>query len=309
MDMSHSASGSSFSMHMSISSATPSSTMNMHSMSSTMSGMAASSTGMDMAGMNMGGMKMEHMAMNSYLTPKYYKYPLLFEHLSADTKAKAFGIFVLIGVAAFVYKLILFVSWCLEVHWFKMWSKEDRRNAELTAAMFADPDSVPRLPPIYALLRDLAMPRTSELLHDFLRTILVFLSTMLVYMLMLAAMSFVLTYVFAVILGITLSEVFFNRLKIYLLRRWELQREIERFNSCPGGSRCGCGRHSESESVSSSSTYPEKNKTKPKTRNNECCCEDNEIGEINRDRSIEVEVSDNLKRQEQAANMENTLMP
>lgn len=203
-----------------------------------------------------------NMAMNSYLTAKFKDYPVLFQHLTAKDKGGAFGIFVLIVVVAFVYKFLLFTSWCLEVKWFKQWNpKASNRDASNPLQESSDSSSqltannygqdlefqTQFLPKVPNLFMDFASPSSIELSHDFIRLLLTFTSTMFIYMLMLVTMSFVLTYVFGVILGLALAEVFFNRWKMCLISRWNLQREIERRRNCKGGSSCFCGQHRETD--------------------------------------------------------------
>ncbi|CAI4850637.1 CDG_1a_G0056730.mRNA.1.CDS.1 [Saccharomyces cerevisiae] len=295
-----------------------------------MSGMSSSdnssSSGMDMD-MSMG--------MNYYLTPTYKNYPVLFHHLHANNSGKAFGIFLLFVVAAFVYKLLLFVSWCLEVHWFKKWDKQNKYST-LPSANSKDEGKhydtennfeIQGLPKLPNLLSDIFVPSLMDLFHDIIRAFLVFTSTMIIYMLMLATMSFVLTYVFAVITGLALSEVFFNRCKIAMLKRWDIQREIQRAKSCPGFGNCQCGRHPEpspdpiavadTTSGSDQSTRLEKNneskvaisennQKKTPTQEEECnCATDSGKNQAN----IERDILENSKLQEQSGNMDQNLLP
>ncbi|CAD6650270.1 XXYS1_4_G0022860.mRNA.1.CDS.1 [Saccharomyces cerevisiae] len=295
-----------------------------------MSGMSSSdnssSSGMDMD-MSMG--------MNYYLTPTYKNYPVLFHHLHANNSGKAFGIFLLFVVAAFVYKLLLFVSWCLEVHWFKKWDKQNKYST-LPSANSKDEGKhydtennfeIQGLPKLPNLLSDIFVPSLMDLFHDIIRAFLVFTSTMIIYMLMLATMSFVLTYVFAVITGLALSEVFFNRCKIAMLKRWDIQREIQKAKSCPGFGNCQCGRHPEpspdpiavadTTSGSDQSTRLEKNneskvaisennQKKTPTQEEECnCATDSGKNQAN----IEHDILENSKLQEQSGNMDQNLLP
>nr|CAI6842608.1 BBF_HP1_G0057840.mRNA.1.CDS.1 [Saccharomyces cerevisiae] len=297
---------------------------------SDMSGMSSSdnssSSGMDMD-MSMG--------MNYYLTPTYKNYPVLFHHLHANNSGKAFGIFLLFVVAAFVYKLLLFVSWCLEVHWFKKWDKQNKYST-LPSANSKDEGKhydtennfeIQGLPKLPNLLSDIFVPSLMDLFHDIIRAFLVFTSTMIIYMLMLATMSFVLTYVFAVITGLALSEVFFNRCKIAMLKRWDIQREIQKAKSCPGFGNCQCGRHPEpspdpiavadTTSGSDQSTRLEKNneskvaisennQKKTPTQEEECnCATDSGKNQAN----IERDILENSKLQEQSGNMDQNLLP
>ncbi|CAI4943646.1 CRE_HP_G0031760.mRNA.1.CDS.1 [Saccharomyces cerevisiae] len=308
---------------------TMSSMANMSGMSG-MSGMSSSdnssSSGMDMD-MSMG--------MNYYLTPTYKNYPVLFHHLHANNSGKAFGIFLLFVVAAFVYKLLLFVSWCLEVHWFKKWDKQNKYST-LPSANSKDEGKhydtennfeIQGLPKLPNLLSDIFVPSLMDLFHDIIRAFLVFTSTMIIYMLMLATMSFVLTYVFAVITGLALSEVFFNRCKIAMLKRWDIQREIQKAKSCPGFGNCQCGRHPEpspdpiavadTTSGSDQSTRLEKNneskvaisennQKKTPTQEEECnCATDSGKNQA----SIERDILENSKLQEQSGNMDQNLLP
>lgn len=298
----------------------------MSGMSGTSSSDNSSSSGMDMD-MNMG--------MNYYLTPTYKNYPVLFHHLHANNSGKAFGIFLLFVVAAFVYKLLLFISWCLEVHWFKKW---DKKNKYCTLPSANAKDEVKRydtennfeiqgLPKLPNLLSDIFVPSLVDLFHDIIRAFLVFTSTMIIYMLMLATMSFVLTYVFAVITGLALSEVFFNRCKIAMLKRWDIQREIQKTKNCPGFGNCQCGRHpepapdpiavAETTSTSDQSTRLEKNNEskvaisdnkQKKTPTQEEGCNCATVSGKNQ-ANIERDILESSKLQEQSGNMDQNLLP
>ncbi|CCD22620.1 high-affinity Cu transporter CTR1 NDAI_0A04640 [Naumovozyma dairenensis CBS 421] len=322
----------------------PSSTMIMSTSTGGNSNMTAT--------MNEGSMNSEmnmnmDMEMNSYLTSKYKNYPVLFQKLYADTRGKAFGIFLLVVVASFVYKALLFVSWCLEVHWFKKWdasgkhtsiknatenTRDEERDTEYFVENGLEMKPLPKLP---NLLTDFMVTSYTDLLHDFIRAILIFCSTMIIYMLMLVAMSFILTYVFAVILGLTLAEVFFNRLKICMLKRWDIQREIELAQNCPGAGNCKCGRHilqvnnprmDEADSISSISageTSPDEKATKKdlnlREENSETQVvqEDLSCGSACRcvpepsenERRIERNILESSKLQEQSGDMDTNLMP
>lgn len=303
------------------------------------------------------------MAMNSYLTHHFNNYPVVFQHLRAHNKRQAFGIFVLIVAVAFVYKFLLFTSWCLEVRWFKKWNSksaiispvrleskgDDTSSTASTAREGADyihdlefqSQFLPKLP---NLLLDFMSPTTYDLLQDFVRLLLAFASTMFIYILMLVTMSFILTYFFAVVLGLSLAEIFFNRWKICLLKRWELQREIERRKNCPGGGNCYCGSHKEetttagprnSQDLTASNAccaqkvspvavadtdvakqeFLDKESTEAgcccasvKSADEEpnCCCDVNSIDE---EEKVEKEVREISKQREQAGNMDVDLMP
>ncbi|GAV52983.1 hypothetical protein ZYGR_0AI02650 [Zygosaccharomyces rouxii] len=288
--------------------------------SMSMSGNMPMSTGMDMGGSNM--------MMNSWLTPTYRDYPVLFKGLTANSSGKQFGIFLLIVVTAFVYKFLNYLSWCLEVHWFKNWSKSDAQQESRDAMSQGDEISGP-LPKMPNFMFDLFCPSWMDLFHDFIRAILTFCSTMLIYMLMLVAMTFVITYVFAVITGLTLAEVFFNRCKICTLRRWEVQRQIQSARTCPGSGNCKCGRHASSPDapLDSGATPAEGDKleqtrthvgeTDSTTEENDndpadCCCtngEGNAKREQEAETHLENEISENARWNEQAGTMDANLLP
>ncbi|CEP60345.1 high-affinity Cu transporter CTR1 LALA0_S01e08614g [Lachancea lanzarotensis] len=232
------------------------------SMSMPMSSSAATMSSSGGMAMSTGSSSMQMddsmVGMNSYLTPKYMNYPVLFAHLNAKNKGEAFGIFVLIVAAAFAYKFLLFTSWCLEVKWFKQWNPssaaktrpaqgsglvEESDGSSVLGAQNYTQDlefQSQFLPKVPNLFVQVFSPSVKDLCHDFIRLLLIFTSTMFIYMLMLVAMTFVLTYVFAVILGLALAEVFFNRWKICLIARWELKRQLERKGNCNGGEVCPC---------------------------------------------------------------------
>ncbi|CAB4252094.1 high-affinity Cu transporter CTR1 [Maudiozyma barnettii] len=302
----------------------------------------SSSTSMDMSNStSSSGMSME-MGMNSYLTRKYKDYPVLFEKLYAKDKKGAFGIFVLILAACFVYKFILFVSWCLEVHWFKKWNRskkfnKNNSNSNKTIEDYDDDDDeydderteteyteaggqMVALPKLPNLMFEIFAPSWKDMFHDIVRILLIFTSTMLIYMLMLVVMTFILTYVFAVIVGLTLSEVFFNRCKISTLRRWNIQREIKKAMNCPGAANCKCGRHVQKQPKNSFdstdyndpvTSYNEKNSNNESTQNNKgnenkCVCEPDIHDQ---DRRIERSMLESARQQEQSNDMDTNLLP
>lgn len=291
-----------------------------------MSGSASMSSNMPMStGMNMGG---NDAMMNSWLTPTYHNYPVLFKGLHANSSGKQFGIFLLIVVTAFVYKFLNYLSWCLEVRWFKKWSKSDAPQEYRDAASQGE-EALGPLPKMPNFMFDLFCPSWRDLFHDFIRIILTFCSTMLIYMLMLVAMTYVITYVFAVITGLALAEVFFNRCKICTLRRWEIERQIKSARTCPGYGNCRCGKHADSPDSSTipAATVPEIEKSDhTQTRVGEddstaeegeidpngCCCNNSSAGgkrAQEAEAQIENEVSENVKWNEQAGNMDTELLP
>lgn len=300
------------SMSMSMPSSSMSSGMSMSMPSSTVSMPSSNTSSMVMSTST--GMSMDDKMMNSWLTPTYHNYPVLFQKLHANTSGKAFGIFLLIVVTAFVYKFLLYVSWCLEVHWFKKWTNADGPEPK---DVLADGTSqvLPKMP---NFMFDLFCPSLKGIFHDFIRALLTFCSTMLIYMLMLVAMSFVLTYVFAVITGLALAEVFFNRCKICTLKRWEIQRQIKSARNCPGYGNCQCGRHIEREFGTTTTSSNEKrqqmqdeaNDTVSEDATPGCCCQEGEQKEQQEaEERAENNILENSRLQEQAGNMDANLMP
>lgn len=290
-------------------------------MSTSMAGMSGMASNGSMAS-SMGGMNMKKMHMNMWLTPTYNDYPVLFQHLKADTSGKAFGIFLLIVVAAFFYKGVTFTSWCLEVHWFKKWTSDNTGSSSSSSfnpfkrknrdeeIINSDMSPAPAVPNV---ILTFLTPSFRDLFHDFIRAILAFISTMIVYMLMLVAMTYVLTYVFAVVTGLALAEAFFNRIKIILMRRWEIQREIALMNACPGQGHCNCGHHrADNFSTSSDDEYNEKSNEHMASHtehNKNCGCVNNAKERARADQHIERTALENNRLQQQSATMAPDLTP
>lgn len=289
----------------------------MHAGDSTSTSAMATSTGtssMDMDSSSMAGM-------NSYLTRKYMNYPVLFEKLYASNKGEAFGIFLLIVVAAFVYKFLLFVSWYLELKWFKKAGvNEDAENEESTGknVLYTVEDLELQkqfLPTSFGkFMFNVFAPSWIDFCHDLFRLIVTFCSTMIIYMLMLVAMTFVLSYVFAVILGLSLAEIFFNRIKINMLKTWELKKELERrFKLCqcgPGPATSADDTHSFTSSKATgdaASNTPlnfRKSLEKPAKKVG-CCCDGDEEPEEEAKRNIRGMAT----QKEQSGNMNVDLLP
>lgn len=271
------------------------------------------------SGSNLPGGRMV-MEMNSHLTSQFYNVPLLFKDLIAKNKSEAFAIFILIIGVAFVYKLVLFSSWILEVKGFKMWNNDSESNMNVRVDLELQRNILPSLP---AFMFEIFAPKWEILLQDLIRLILTFISTTLVYMLMLIVMTFVLTYVFGVILGLSLAEIFFNRCKIVLLKRWELQREIRKRNSCPGHGNCRCGWHSlDTESIKivdkGASTQSSIGTIQPSNslQNKSCTgCEGSGsnknvscVDALEKEKREEREAIELFKQMEQTGNMDNNII-
>lgn len=193
------------------------------------------------------------MTMASFLTRDFAYRPVVFEKLYARNKREAFGIFVLILATTFVYKSLLFASWSLEVHWFKVWHSRRKRDGRKDnydrpyysysydndydddlSSIYSDLDPLGSraLPKMPSLLREIFVPTWESFIQDLMRILLTFTSTLLIYILMLTTMTYVLPYLFAVVTGLSLCEVFFNKCKLSLLKKWEVERQLERERNC-----------------------------------------------------------------------------
>lgn len=254
--------GSSTTTSMSMPTSTSSSmTMSMSTATSSASAVTTTSSGMSgMSGMSSSStsstMDMD-MSMNYYLTSKWENYPVLFSKLKANTRGKLFGIFLLLIVAAFVYKATGFALWYLELKWSKVsgdnssdLSEEEKLLKEKRGRSFVG---------------EIFLPSGYDFVKDAVRAVLVFWSTLLAYMLMLAAMSFVLTYIFGIVLGLALFEVFFNRIKIVILRERRLRTISECKTSNVGV--CTCGDHNFSRLSTDVDTIDDKKPQQPTS----CC--------------------------------------
>ncbi|AAS50395.1 AAR030Wp [Eremothecium gossypii ATCC 10895] len=267
-----------------------------------------------------GGSGSVHM-MNMYLGNNYKGYPVLFKNLKADNGAEAFGIFVLIVVACFAYKSLLFISWCLEVKWFKNVGKsqpsadgsvgQGKESASAPADIYARDieHQNPLFPTMPHFLFDIFAPTWKELLQDLVRLVITFLSTLIVYLLMLVAMSYVLTFIFAIAFGLATAEVFYNRCKLVLVRRWDLKRELEKRKGCPGSGNCSCGYHRPEENAVlddtvSCSTMKDRSVSQADA---DCCCAP--VAAMEKQQRQQREVSQIARQREENGDMNVDLMP
>ncbi|AMD21940.1 HFR085Wp [Eremothecium sinecaudum] len=278
------------------------------------------SMGDDHSGSNMDSMaaNSNHM-MNTVFSTSYRGYPVLFSNLHASTRGEGFGIFLLIILLCLTYKAVIFLSWCLEVKWFKTIGADSQRrivdddqyksssSLNSTNKFTDDLEGARILPTLPTLMFDIFAPSWPELMQDLTRLVLTFISTMLIYATMLVAMTYVVLYFFAVVLGLALAESFFNRIKIVLVKRWELKREIRRRSNCPGGGNCepGCGQATKTDARSS-----QDNRTAPLLRQEQkksCCCDPVDPSEFEED--LIREANEAVKERELAGNMDVSLMP
>ncbi|CAK7891832.1 copper transport protein Ctr1p [[Candida] anglica] len=242
---------------MAMGSSSASTTMTMAGMaaSTTMAAMASgTSTGMSAMDHGSGGMDhgMDMVGMNMYFTTKYNNYPVMFKSLSADSKAKAFGIFVLLFALGFflrgcefyrnyleqrVWKNPAYVGSCPPVsralsNKAALQEKAASANSGGCCTTTANESSS-----INKLSHDIddtisagtgsetetqqqqqqqLPPRqlslASSLFRDAIRLILCIIPDLFGYALMLAAMSFCLVYFFGVVLGLGVGRFVFEKL-------------------------------------------------------------------------------------------------
>lgn len=229
-------------MSMSMASSTPSASISMSmssgahsSMSMAMSSSTSSSSSagsMDMSG-NGDSMSMN---MNTYLTTEYSGYPVVFKTLTASSGGAAFGIFCILFFTAFAFRGLGFLSAYIEqrvfqkvknfnmnnddgfVHQHQSMTGTHKHDVQESGRSSDAESELPKNTTNHDLQKNrstlakfFAVTPTS-LYRDFIRVIIAFISAMLGYALMLAAMTFIIPYFFAIILGLSFGEVFFHRL-------------------------------------------------------------------------------------------------
>lgn len=191
----------------------------MHMASSTMGSMGsmASETGMSMGD----GMDMGMMSMRMYFSTQYRDVPVLFQNMAAKNKGQAFGIFLFLFVIGFLTRGIEFVKNYLEQSVWKnptyvqchpgrervgaaqsasdLLGKEMSSDSEAEVGLSAPPSTK-------------GFSMASLLFRDAIRLVLCILPDLFGFALMLAAMSYTLTYFFGVVLGLGVGRFFFERL-------------------------------------------------------------------------------------------------
>lgn len=201
--------------------------------SMTMDMSSPTGSSMDMSGDGDGSMS--GMSMNSYFTTNYNDYPVVFKTLHAQTGGAAFGIFCVLFFCAFALRGLFFLSAFIEQRYFHNLSnavyvqddncecgdEDEAKEEDITPPPTQLPQhlAAPQLnlnQPIGSILRQLFLPSLSEISKDVVRLVLAFVIAMFGYALMIAAMSYVLVYFFAICLGIAFGEVFFNRLSMII---------------------------------------------------------------------------------------------
>lgn len=199
------------------------STMDMGSTSTMVMASSSSSSSMDM---DMDSMSSMHM----YFTTNYKKYPVLFKSLLAKNAGEAFGIFLLLFVVAFLVRGIEFTRNYLEQVVWKNPAYIDchpgetaSRAAAVTKSTNCCGDSeetsiakvdshVTETEGAHSSARPSRLPLASRLVRDAIRLALCILPDLFGFALMLAAMTYTLTYFFAVVLGLGIGRFFFERL-------------------------------------------------------------------------------------------------
>lgn len=217
-----------------------SSSMDMSHMASSTMDMAME-TGMNMASSNSSSSSLSSMSMDSHkmgmhmwFTTEFKDYPVLFKTLTASTKGEAFGIFVLLFFAAFFSRLLEFVrNYLEEVVWNNdTYTEYEAGIANHAARVSMEPtrscadDSIDK---DSGIQENIAHPQNvsgdngngngngngavhnnnsnngismaSKLVRDAIRLALCIVPDLFGYTLMLAAMTYTLTYFFAVVIG------------------------------------------------------------------------------------------------------------
>ncbi|KAI5964529.1 CTR1 [Candida theae] len=234
--------------------------MAMETMSSAMNSSSSSSGMGDMDHMG-GDDSMSHMAgMHMYFTREFKDYPVIFKSLSASTKGEAFGIFILLFFAAFFARFLEFVrNYLEEVVWQnKNYSEFEAGVVNHGANLHASPtaqagvvttgragacagatsvddesmdknvsndDVIVQSQESQSLNRNL--PIASTIMRDAIRLVLCIVPDLFGYTLMLAAMTFTLTYFFAVVIGSGVGRFVSER----LMEKFRIKRTPPR-NCC-----------------------------------------------------------------------------
>lgn len=190
--------------------ATATTTSGHNHMSMSMDMLSATSSGSDM--MDMGSMHMDSMHM--YFTTQFKDYPVLFKGLTASTKAQAFGIFVLLFFVAFIARSFDFIRNYME---FKVWRNPayfnlPENNFHASKQIVSDSKdsevSEHSLEPVTSH----GLSLSASLFRDAIRLALSIIPEILFFALMLAVMTYTLTYFFAVVLGSGIGRFAFDKL-------------------------------------------------------------------------------------------------
>jgi copper transporter 1 len=163
-----------------------------------------------------------------FFTSDYQGVPVLFKSLSAATGAKAFGIFVILFATAFAFRGLSFLSTYIEQ---KVFASQLQASDDADNSIHIHSSSLGKLSDIESSEVSSKSERPTQtksavakffdysavgIYRDFIRLLLSVLTVIIGYALMLAVMSFVVLYFFAVVLGIAFGEIFFMRLSYAL---------------------------------------------------------------------------------------------
>lgn len=160
--------------------------------------------------------------MMMYFSSDYNGAPVLFSTLSAATGGKCFAIFVFLFVLAFFFRGLSFLSAYIEQKIFIDHESAFRLvdNVDSSRSSDLESDDLKKEQEVLtkeSLRKQTVLGRFFDyslvgIYRDFIRLLLAFVSVMVGYALMLAVMSFVIVYFFAVVLGLSFAEIFFRRL-------------------------------------------------------------------------------------------------
>lgn len=173
--------------------------------STTASSLMASET-MDM------DMDMDMDSMHMYFTTNYKEYPVLFRTLLAANAGQAFGIFLLLFVVAFLVRGIEFARNYLEQRVWKNPSFVECHPGAVTPVKSSCCDKDDSSHELEAAVPPNHLSLATRLVRDAIRLVLCILPDLFGFALMLAAMTYTLTYFFAVVLGLGIGRFFFERL-------------------------------------------------------------------------------------------------
>ncbi|KAH3674837.1 hypothetical protein WICMUC_003040 [Wickerhamomyces mucosus] len=194
------------------------------------------------------------MSMNTALTTSYKGYPVIFATLSAANGGQAFAIFIILFFTGFTFRGISFLQSYIEQKIFKQpliikiipndgnLIKDEIKSETLSFTSDDDDNNnnsnnnnnnseSNKLRKLHSnnhyhhdddfneikqrsILAKFFNRSLISYYQDFIRLILTFIQVMVGYSLMLSVMTFIIPYFFAVILGISIGEVFFHRLSI-----------------------------------------------------------------------------------------------
>ncbi|ODQ79814.1 hypothetical protein BABINDRAFT_161504 [Babjeviella inositovora NRRL Y-12698] len=194
-----------------VTSATTTTSMSMDHSTMSMGGMDHST--MDMSSMHMGGMNMK-------FSTNWNNYEVLFTNLKATSGGAAFGIFVFLFAVAFTLRGIIFFSSYLEQNIWRSSSAvvvaETQTVPSVDCGCDDDEEKISSSPPPTiqkpSLLRQFFFTTFTEFKRDVIRLVIAFVAIMLSYALMLAVMTYVVLYFFAVVLGLAFGELWWGRI-------------------------------------------------------------------------------------------------